>query len=89
MGYDPRGVRDKYANYFVNNRNMSIIQQKYAIDNPHHFAGYGANDWGMSAVTGPHGYRAYHPPTTGRWNARSHCSDGRLCLHSGSLLLAP
>jgi hypothetical protein len=64
MGYDPRGVRDKFANYFVNNRNMSIIQQKYAIDNPHHYAGYGANNWGMSAVTGPHGYRAFHPPTT-------------------------
>lgn len=64
MGYDPRGVRDKYANYFVNNRNMSIIQQKYAIDNPHHLVGYGADDWGMSAVTGPHGYRAFHPPTT-------------------------
>lgn len=64
MGYDPRGVRDKYANYFVNNRNMSIIQQKYAIANPRHFAGYGADDWGMSAVTGPHGYRAFHPPTT-------------------------
>ena len=64
MGYDPRGVRDKYADYFINNRNMSIIQQKYAIENPHHFAGYGATAWGMSAVTGPHGYRAYHPPET-------------------------
>ncbi|HEX5284607.1 MAG TPA: glucoamylase family protein [Bryocella sp.] len=64
MGYDPRGVRDKYANYFVNNRNMGIIQQKYATDNPRHFAGYGADDWGMSAVTGPHGYRAFHPPST-------------------------
>jgi hypothetical protein len=64
MGYDPRGVRDKYANYFVNNRNMSIIQQKYSIDNPHHFVGYGANAWGLSAITGPHGYRAFHPPTT-------------------------
>jgi len=64
MGYDPRGVRDKFANYFVNNRNMSLIQQKYAIENPHHYIGYGANAWGMSAVTGPHGYRAYHPPST-------------------------
>jgi hypothetical protein len=63
MGYDPRGVRDKYANYFVNNRNLSLIQQKYAIENPRHYAGYGANSWGMSAVTGPHGYRAYHPPS--------------------------
>ncbi len=64
MGYDPRGVRDKYADYFVNNRNLSLIQQKYAIENPHHYAGYGADCWGMSAVTGPHGYRAYHPPST-------------------------
>ena len=62
MGYDPRGVRDKYANYFVNNRNMSIIQQKYAEENPHHFKGYGADAWGMSAVTGAHGYRAFHSP---------------------------
>jgi hypothetical protein len=64
MGYDPRGVRDKYTDYFVNNRNMSLIQQQYAIENPHHYAGYGENAWGMSAVTGPHGYRAYHPPNT-------------------------
>jgi hypothetical protein len=63
MGYDPH-VRDKYADYFVNNRNMSIIQHRYAIENPNHYKGYGANDWGMSAVTGPHGYRAYHPPST-------------------------
>ncbi len=64
MGYDPRGARDKYADYFTNNRNASLIQQRYAIENPHHYKGYGANDWGMSAVTGPHGYRAYHPPST-------------------------
>lgn len=64
MGYDPRGVRDKYADYFENNRNMCIVQQRYAIENPHHFVGYGANAWGMSAVTGPHGYRAFHPPST-------------------------
>ena len=59
MGYDPRGVKDKYADYFVNNRDESLIQQKYAIENPKHFKGYGANDWGYSAVTGPRGYREY------------------------------
>ena len=64
MGYDPRGVRDKYTNYFTNNRNMAIIQQRYAVENPHHYKGYAADDWGMSAVTGPQGYRAYHPPST-------------------------
>jgi exo beta-1,2-glucooligosaccharide sophorohydrolase (non-reducing end) len=64
MGYDPRNFRDKYANYFTNNRNASLIQQRYAIANPQHYKGYGENEWGMSAVTGPHGYRAYHPPST-------------------------
>lgn len=62
MGYDPH-VTDKYADYFTNNRNASLIQQRFAIENPHHFKGYAANDWGMSAVTGPHGYRANHPPS--------------------------
>lgn len=61
LGYDPRGVRDKYANYFVNNCNESLVQQRYAIENPKHFAGYGADAWGLSAVTGPHGYREYKP----------------------------
>ena len=52
-------------NYFVNNRNLSLIQQKYAIENPHHYAAMARTAWGMSAVTGPHGYRAYHPPSHG------------------------
>jgi hypothetical protein len=64
MGYDPRDVRDKFTNYFINSRNASLIHQRYAIANPHHYVGYGENSWGMSAVTGPHGYRAYHPPAT-------------------------
>jgi hypothetical protein len=64
MGYDPRGVRDKFTNYFVNNRNASLIHQRCAIANPHHYAGYGEDSWGMSAVTGPHGYRAFHPSAT-------------------------
>ena len=64
MGYDPRGVRDKYADYFANNRNMCLAQLHYAEQNPGHFVGYGKEDWGMSAVTGPFGYRAFHPPTT-------------------------
>jgi hypothetical protein len=63
MGYDPRGVRDKFADYFVNNQNTSLVQQKYAIENPMHFKDYGADSWGLSAVTGPHGYREYKPFT--------------------------
>jgi hypothetical protein len=58
MGFDPRGIRDRYTNYFNNNRAIALIQQAYAIDNPRKFAGYGANTWGRSAGINSGGGRA-------------------------------
>lgn len=49
MGFDPRGKRDAYANYFNNNRNIALINHAYCAANPRHHAGYGANCWGLSA----------------------------------------
>ena len=64
MGYDPRGWRDKYANYYDNNRNETLVSQAYGIANPLHFKGYGADAWGLTAVDGPSGYREYKPFST-------------------------
>jgi hypothetical protein len=64
MGYDPRGWRDKYANYYDNNRNEALVSQAYSIANPSHFKGYGADTWGLTAVDGPKGYREYKPFAT-------------------------
>ncbi len=62
MGYDPRGVRDQYSNYFRNNRNEALVSQAYAIANPKHFKGYGADSWGLTAVDGPDDrYHEYKP----------------------------
>lgn len=58
MGFDPRGLRDRYTNYFKNNRAIALIQQAYAIDNPRKFAGYGADCWGRSAGVNCAGARA-------------------------------
>jgi hypothetical protein len=49
MGFDPRGRRDRYTNYFDNNRNIARIQQAYAIANPLGRKGYGEDTWGRSA----------------------------------------
>jgi hypothetical protein len=49
LGFDPRGKRDRYTNYFKNNRNIALIAHAYAVDNPRHFAGYGDDCWGRSA----------------------------------------
>lgn len=58
MGFDPRGKRDAYTNYFANNRAIALIQQAYAIDNPRKFTGYGADCWGRSAGVNSGGAKA-------------------------------
>nr|WP_211306281.1 glucoamylase family protein [Fulvimonas soli] len=62
LGYDPRGVRDRYSNYFSSNRDQSRVSRKYAEANPGHFKGYGADSWGLTAVDGPDDeYHEYKP----------------------------
>lgn len=62
LGYDPRGVRDRFSDYFETNRALARISQAYSIANPNHFAGYGADSWGLTAVDGPDGsYHEYKP----------------------------
>jgi exo beta-1,2-glucooligosaccharide sophorohydrolase (non-reducing end) len=64
MGFDPHDWRDKYADYFVNNRNEALVSQAYSIANPFHWKGYGADSWGLTAVDGPDGYNEYKPFVT-------------------------
>ncbi|HEY1579145.1 MAG TPA: glucoamylase family protein [Terracidiphilus sp.] len=61
MGFDPRGIHDKYTDYFDQNRNMAKINLAYSERNPGGYAGYGKDDWGITAVDGPGGYQAYEP----------------------------
>ena len=58
MGFDPRGIRDRYTNYFLNNRNIVLINRAYCIENPLGFAGYGPDCWGRSAGINSGGGRA-------------------------------
>ena len=58
MYIDFRGIQDDYMrakgiDYFENSKRATISQRAYAIDNPHHFADYGANVWGLTACDGP------------------------------------
>ena len=46
-------MRGRKIDYFENSRRASCVQQRYAIDNPLQFDGYGANCWGISASDGP------------------------------------
>ncbi len=55
---DFRGIRDRFmrekrSDYFENSRRAVLIQREYARRNPHEFAGYDENCWGLSACDGP------------------------------------
>ncbi|MCC6491861.1 MAG: hypothetical protein IT424_02450 [Pirellulales bacterium] len=49
LGFDPRGKRDQYTNYFRNNRQLALINRAYCIENPLNRTGYGPDCWGRSA----------------------------------------
>jgi hypothetical protein len=62
MGFDPRNIKDKYTNYFLQNRNHTLINRAYCIANPKNFKGYGENCWGLTASDDPvQGYLAHEP----------------------------
>lgn len=67
IGFDPRGIRDQYTNYFIQNRNHTLINRGFCIENPNSFIGYGPNAWGLTASDDPDGYLA-HAPGTNRDN---------------------
>jgi hypothetical protein len=57
MGFDPHSLHDRFTkSYFDNNRNIALISRAYSAANPKHFAGYGADAWGLTASDGPDNY---------------------------------
>lgn len=62
LGLDPRGLSDKYANYWEESKNLSLISRAYSIDNPKGWKGYGDDFWGLTAGDMvPKGYTAHAP----------------------------
>jgi exo beta-1,2-glucooligosaccharide sophorohydrolase (non-reducing end) len=53
LGFDPRDKKDAYTNYFINNRNHTLINRAYCIANPHGYPGYDADTWGLTASDSP------------------------------------
>jgi hypothetical protein len=61
LGLDPRGLKDRYADYWEQNKNHTLINRAYCIDNPKEFKGYGENSWGLTASDTYYGYDAHSP----------------------------
>ncbi len=61
LGLDPHGLKDSYADYWVQNKNHTLINYSYVVDNPKKFKGYGENSWGLTASDTYNGYDAHSP----------------------------
>ena len=61
LGLDPRGLKDRYADYWEENKNQVLINYQWCVDNPKRFAGYGPDSWGLTASYSVKGYAAHAP----------------------------
>jgi hypothetical protein len=61
LGLDPRGLKDEYADYWEQNKNHTLINRAYCLDNPKKWKGYGENCWGLTASDSWVGYAAHSP----------------------------
>jgi hypothetical protein len=61
LGFDPRGKRDRFCDYFENSRNIALIHRAYCIENPAGHQGYNELAWGLTASDVQDGYRANAP----------------------------
>ncbi|MER8373480.1 glucoamylase family protein [Mesorhizobium sp. M1406] len=55
---DLRGLQDAFmrskgSDYFENSRRATFVHQRYAVENPRGFEGYGEHCWGITASEGP------------------------------------
>ncbi|HEX4025178.1 MAG TPA: glucoamylase family protein [Steroidobacteraceae bacterium] len=60
-GLDPHGLTDRHADYWQQNLRHVRINHAHCIVNPHHYRGYGAACWGLTASDDPGGYVAHAP----------------------------
>jgi hypothetical protein len=61
LGLDPRGLHDRYADYWRQNRAHALINRAHCVANPKRFYGYNAECWGLTASDGDVGYGAFCP----------------------------
>jgi hypothetical protein len=61
LGLDPRGLADRYADYWQQNVSHVRINLEHCLRNPDGFKGYGADCWGLTASDNHQGYSAHAP----------------------------
>lgn len=61
LGLNPKGLKDRYADYWEQNKNHTLINREHCVRNPKNYKGYGADCWGLTASDTYNGYAAHSP----------------------------
>jgi hypothetical protein len=61
LGLDPRNLKDKYADYWQQNTNQTLINWQWCVSDTNHHIGYSKDCWGLSASYSTGGYAAHAP----------------------------
>lgn len=61
LGLDPRGLKDKYADYWNETMSHALLNYQWCVNNPKKFKGYGANSWGLTSSYSVKGYAGHAP----------------------------
>ena len=64
LGLDPQFLKDKYADYWQENKNQTLINWKWCSINSKKFEGYSDSCWGLTASYSMNGYAAHAPGET-------------------------
>lgn len=61
LGLDPRGLKDRYADYWEENKSQALINYRWCVENPLHYKGYGPGSWGLTSSYSVKGYAGHAP----------------------------
>ncbi len=61
LGLDPRGLKDKYADYWKELTSLAKINYQWCVDNPKNYKGYSDSSWGLTASYSVKGYAGHAP----------------------------
>lgn len=61
LGLDPRGLSDRYADYWEHGKSHVRMIHKHCSNNPNGFKGYSADCWGLTASYSVNFYNAHSP----------------------------
>jgi len=61
LGLDPRKLTDAYANYWEHNKNHTLINYNWCVENPLKYKGYSDSNWGLTSSYSIIGYSGHAP----------------------------